>query len=182
MRTQSHDSDQQLTCALLTYQIIRAICRNPADRTVVNLIFANVNEEDILLKKELDELAAKHDNFNVYYVLNNPPAGWTGGVGFVTADMIKEHCPAPSKDMKLLLCGPPPMVKAMSNVRYHVALYSLHSKNPKYALRLPLNLDTRNQEPSASSKTRSSSFRLSVSHKCFFFSRYFMNKVAVSNA
>ncbi|KAL1929960.1 hypothetical protein VTP01DRAFT_1114 [Rhizomucor pusillus] len=96
-------------------QIIRAICRNPADRTVVNLIFANVNEEDILLKKELDELAAKHDNFNVYYVLNNPPAGWTGGVGFVTADMIKEHCPAPSKDMKLLLCGPPPMVKAMSN-------------------------------------------------------------------
>ena len=97
-------------------QIIRAICRNPQDKTVVNLIFANVNEEDILLKKELDELAAKHDNFNVYYVLNNPPAGWTGGVGFVTADMIREHLPAPAKDVKVLLCGPPPMIKAMSTV------------------------------------------------------------------
>ncbi|KAG2222930.1 hypothetical protein INT45_012908 [Circinella minor] len=95
-------------------QIIRAICRNPQDKTIVNLIFANVNEEDILLRKELDELAAKHDNFNVYYVLNNPPAGWTGGVGFVTADMIREHLPAPAKDVKILLCGPPPMIKAMS--------------------------------------------------------------------
>lgn len=26
---------------------------------------------------------------SVYYVLNNPPKGWTGGKGFVTADMIK---------------------------------------------------------------------------------------------
>ncbi|KAI8391668.1 uncharacterized protein BYT42DRAFT_557655 [Radiomyces spectabilis] len=95
-------------------QIIRAICRNPEDKTTVKLIFANVNEEDILLRKELDELAAKHDNFSVYYVLNNPPEGWTGGVGFVTADMIREHCPAPSNDMKLLLCGPPPMVSALS--------------------------------------------------------------------
>lgn len=75
-----------------------------------------MNEEDILLKQELDDLAAKHDNFNVYYVLNNPPAGWTGGVGFVTADMIREHCPAPAKDVKILLCGPPPMIKAMTTV------------------------------------------------------------------
>ena len=26
---------------------------------------------------------------SVYYVLNNPPRGWQGGKGFVTADMIK---------------------------------------------------------------------------------------------
>ena len=26
---------------------------------------------------------------SVYYVLNNPPKGWQGGKGFVTADMIK---------------------------------------------------------------------------------------------
>lgn len=80
------------------------------------MIFANVNEEDILLKKELDDLAAKHSNFKVYYVLNNPPAGWTGGVGFVTQDMIKEHLPGPSKDSKILLCGPTPMITAMTKV------------------------------------------------------------------
>ncbi|CAO3582953.1 unnamed protein product [Absidia cylindrospora] len=95
-------------------QIVRAILKNPDDKTKVNLIFANVNEEDILLKKELDELVSKHDNFDVYYVLNNPPTGWTGGVGFVTQDMIKEHLPAPAKDARILVCGPPMMVTAMT--------------------------------------------------------------------
>lgn len=55
----------------------------------MDLIFANVNKEDILLKEDLDELVAENDNVRVHYVLNNPPEGWKGGVGFVTADMIK---------------------------------------------------------------------------------------------
>ncbi|KAG2236849.1 hypothetical protein BDF21DRAFT_378706 [Thamnidium elegans] len=95
-------------------QIIHAICKNPADKTKVSLIFGNVSEEDILLREELDELAQKHDNISVYHVLNTPPVGWTQGSGFVTAEMIKEHCPAPAKDIKMLLCGPLPMVKAMT--------------------------------------------------------------------
>jgi hypothetical protein len=41
------------------------------------------------LKQDLDKLAREDSGFRVHYVLNNPPAGWTGGVGFVTADMIK---------------------------------------------------------------------------------------------
>lgn len=74
-------------------QIIKAILRNPEDKTQVDLIFANVNVEDTLLQEDLDELVAVHDNFRVHYVLNNPPENWTGGVGFVTADMIKV-CPS----------------------------------------------------------------------------------------
>lgn len=75
-------------------QIIKAIIRGRPrnggnDTTKVDLIFANVNPDDILLKDELDQLAKEDDGFNVYYVLNNPPEGWQGGVGFVTADMIK---------------------------------------------------------------------------------------------
>ncbi|PUU80532.1 hypothetical protein B9Z19DRAFT_1079142 [Tuber borchii] len=94
-------------------QIIKAILRNPEDKTQVDLIFANVNVEDILLQEDLDELVAVHDNFRVHYVLNNPPENWTGGVGFVTADMIKDKCPAAAADIKMLICGPPPMVSAM---------------------------------------------------------------------
>ncbi|KAI8643879.1 hypothetical protein BD408DRAFT_414035 [Parasitella parasitica] len=97
-------------------QIIHAICKNPNDKTQVNLIFGNVSEEDILLLEELDHLAKEHDNINVYHVLNKPPANWTQGVGFVTADMIREHCPAPAEDIKILLCGPLPMVKAMTEI------------------------------------------------------------------
>jgi len=95
-------------------QIIRAIQRGrPTDKTKVDLIFANVNPDDILLKEDIDKVAREDPNFKVYYVLNNPPAGWTGGVGFVTPDMIKAKLPPPAADMKLLICGPPPMVSAM---------------------------------------------------------------------
>ena len=72
-------------------QITRAILRGrkSGDKTQVDLIFANVNEEDILLREDLDKLAAEDSGFRVYYVLNNPPSNWKGGVGFVTADMMK---------------------------------------------------------------------------------------------
>lgn len=72
-------------------QVARAVQRGrkSGDKTKVDLIFANVNPEDILLKEDLDKLAREDPDFNVYYVLNNPPEKWAGGVGFVTADMIK---------------------------------------------------------------------------------------------
>ncbi|TFY53079.1 hypothetical protein EVG20_g10274 [Dentipellis fragilis] len=95
-------------------QIIRAALKNPLDRTKLSLIYANVNHEDILLKKELDELAAKHaGRFKVYYVLNNAPAHWKGGVGFVTKEQIHEHLPPTDHNIKVVLCGPPPMMTAM---------------------------------------------------------------------
>lgn len=71
-------------------QIIRAVIRGRAegDKTQIDLIFANVNAEDILLKEDLDGLAASDDGFRVHYVLNNPPEKWEGGVGFVTPEMM----------------------------------------------------------------------------------------------
>lgn len=79
------------------------------DITQISLIYANVNFDDILLKAELDELAAKHPKrFSVYYVLNNPPEQWNGGIGFVSAEIIKEKLPEPSSvpaAMKILMCG-----------------------------------------------------------------------------
>ncbi|KAF2787466.1 NADH-cytochrome b5 reductase 1 [Melanomma pulvis-pyrius CBS 109.77] len=96
-------------------QIIKAIIRGreTGDVTEVDLLFANVNPEDILLREDLDSLAANDSRFRVHYVLNNPPEKWTGGVGFVTPDMIKSKLPAPAQDIKILICGPPPMVSAM---------------------------------------------------------------------
>ncbi|RCH87181.1 NADH-cytochrome b5 reductase, partial [Rhizopus azygosporus] len=96
-------------------QIIRRICNDPLDKTKIDLIFANVTMDDILLKNELDEISAKApDNFKVHYVLEKPPPGWTGEVGLVTKDIIKAYCPPPAKDIKLLLCGPMPMIKLLT--------------------------------------------------------------------
>ncbi|KAH8120119.1 NADH-cytochrome b5 reductase [Phellopilus nigrolimitatus] len=95
-------------------QIIRAALKNPLDRTKLSLIYANVNVEDILLRTELDELAEKHgDRFKAYYVLNNPPPNWKGGVGFVTKDQIERYLPPTDHHIKILMCGPPPMLTAM---------------------------------------------------------------------
>ncbi|XP_028068372.1 NADH--cytochrome b5 reductase 1-like isoform X1 [Camellia sinensis] len=97
------------------FQVARAILENPNDKTNINLIYANVTYEDILLKEELANLACSFPNrFNVYCVLNQPPEGWDGGVGFVSKEMIQAHCPAPASDIQILRCGPPPMNKAMA--------------------------------------------------------------------
>ncbi|KNG91714.1 NADH-cytochrome b5 reductase 1, partial [Aspergillus nomiae NRRL 13137] len=77
-------------------QIIKAIIRNRPrnggnDTTQVDLIFANVNPDDILLKEELEQLVKEDDGFRVYY----------------------ERLPAPAADIKIMLCGPPPMISAM---------------------------------------------------------------------
>ncbi|KAL1867750.1 hypothetical protein VTK73DRAFT_4012 [Phialemonium thermophilum] len=96
-------------------QIIRAIIRGrpKGDKTEVDLLFANVTEQDILLREDLDALAREDKGFRVHYVLDRPPEGWTGDVGFVTADMIAKHLPKPAPDVKILLCGPPPMVSGL---------------------------------------------------------------------
>lgn len=97
------------------FQVARAILENPNDKTNVHLIYANVTVDDILLKEELEGLAKNYPGrFNVYYVLNQPPEIWTGGVGFVSKEMIQAHCPSPAVDIQILRCGPPPMNKAMA--------------------------------------------------------------------
>lgn len=87
-------------------QVARYALFNPGDATKFTLIYANVNEDDILLRVELDYLVAMFPyRFKVYYVLNNPPAGWKGGVGFVSKEHIEEHLPTPSTSSKILICG-----------------------------------------------------------------------------
>ena len=80
------------------YQVIHEILKNPNDKTQVNFVFANIEERDILLRKELDELAKKHPNLKVHYVLEKAPKDWKGSIGYVTEDVIKKHIPAPSGD------------------------------------------------------------------------------------
>jgi len=93
-------------------QIVRDVLKNTSDRTNLCLIFANVREEDIILRIELEALAERHRNFRIYNTLNEPPADWKQGRGFVTAAMIAEQLVGPGPETMVLICGPPPMVKA----------------------------------------------------------------------
>ena len=57
-------------------QLARAILADPRDRTEVRLILANKTRGDIMLKEELDALAAAHPQFSVVYTLDSPDEDW----------------------------------------------------------------------------------------------------------
>ncbi|KAJ6665087.1 hypothetical protein lerEdw1_005318 [Lerista edwardsae] len=93
-------------------QLIRHITKDPKDSTKCYLLFANQTEQDILLRQELEEVAANNpDQFKLWYTLDRPPQGWKYSSGFVTADMIQKHLPPPASDCLILMCGPPPMIQ-----------------------------------------------------------------------
>lgn len=98
------------------YQLCRAVFNNPSDNTKVTLVFANVGEADILLKKELQDLENTYpQRFRAFYVLDKPPAEWSGGKGYVTKELLKTVLPEPKEEnVKVFVCGPPPMYKAIS--------------------------------------------------------------------
>lgn len=98
-------------------QVIKAALRDADDRTKFDLIYANVSQEEILLMEHIDELAAAHpDRLRVHYFLNAAPLGWTGGVGFVSREAIEKHLPHLEENGQIVMCGPPPMMDAMSRI------------------------------------------------------------------
>ena len=96
-------------------QIIRAILKNPNDKTIITLIYANVSVDDILLREDLEEFAKEFaERFKLVLVIEKVGSeNWSGGIGFITEAMVREYCPSPATDIKILICGPPPMVSAM---------------------------------------------------------------------
>jgi cytochrome-b5 reductase len=98
------------------YQLARAIFSNPNDKTKVTLVFGNISEEDILLKREFEDLENTYpQRFRAFYLLDKPPASWTGGKGYATKELLKTVLPGPKDgNIKVFVCGPPGMYKAIS--------------------------------------------------------------------
>ncbi len=92
--------------------IIRWILTNKIDAELF-LIFANKTESDIIFRQEWDRYVRDYPNFHCHYLLEQPPPGWTGGIGRVTPDILTRHLPPPAPDTSVFLCGPPPMVDAL---------------------------------------------------------------------
>lgn len=85
------------------------------------LLDANRTEEDILLRKELDELAAQmNGRLKLSYVLSQPHPEWTSWKGHINSDMLaecleplKEHSPC---EFKVLICGSPGFTQSTSSL------------------------------------------------------------------
>lgn len=96
------------------YQIIKAILKDPEDKTEMYLVYANRSEDDILLREELDKWANNHSNFNVWYVISSSSVreNWKYSLGYITEEILKEHIPDGSSQGSIaLMCGPSPMIQ-----------------------------------------------------------------------
>nr|XP_020469299.1 NADH-cytochrome b5 reductase 3-like [Monopterus albus] len=97
-------------------QLITAIMKDPHDRTVCHLLFANQTEKDILLRPELEEIQVNNpDRFKLWFTLDRAPEDWEYSQGFISEDMVREHLPPPSDNTLILMCGPPPMIQFACN-------------------------------------------------------------------
>lgn len=98
------------------YQLCRAIFNNANDKTKVTLVFGNVSEQDILLRRELADLENTYpQRFRAFYVLDKGPKDWPGTSGYINKDLLKTVLPEPKEqNIKVFVCGPPGLMKAIS--------------------------------------------------------------------
>ena len=72
----------------------------------------------IRLRERLEKLARIFaDRLTVHFVLDNPPANWTGKKGFLTLDTVRELVPAAASDHHVLICGPPPFLALLAGAK-----------------------------------------------------------------
>jgi nitrate reductase (NAD(P)H) len=101
------------------FQLIRAILRkqmpDEENKIEMSLIYSNNTEDDILLRKDLDEMARDYpESFHLWYTLTSMDSnldGWKYGKGRINPDMIKEHLFVADCGTISLLCGPPAMLE-----------------------------------------------------------------------
>lgn len=96
--------------------IIYSLYHQWPDRTCW-LFFGCRTGKDVFYLDEYRELAKKHPNFKVVYALSDPDegdAGWDGEKGFIhlSVDKMLE----PGVPRQAFLCGPPPMIEAVTAV------------------------------------------------------------------
>ena len=92
-------------------QLVNEILKRSGDDTQLALLYANQSEQDILLRDDLDVLAAKHqDKFKVWYTVDRASETWKYSVGFVSDKMIQDNLFSPSTNTITVMCGPPPMI------------------------------------------------------------------------
>ena len=84
------------------YSMANAVCNGDEDFSLT-ILYGSKTEKDIILKKELDDIAAKCDKVKVVYVLSEEHNA-SYEHGFITADLIKKY--KSSDEYSVFVCGP----------------------------------------------------------------------------
>jgi len=113
---------------------VMSILRTMADRhdaRPVLLIFGSKTWEDVTFREELEEIKARL-NLRVVHVLEQPPAGWRGEQGWVTAELLARHLPENRMEQDYFICGPEPMQKAVRGALDRLGLPMDHVQSESF--------------------------------------------------
>jgi len=100
---------------------IRSICKFATDKKLSSdmvLLYGNRREEDIIFRRDFDEMAALNKNFRAIYTLTSPDIdknAWQGRMGHIDEEMIKKELPDYAERI-FYICGPPGMVGTLSSI------------------------------------------------------------------
>jgi ferredoxin-NADP reductase len=97
---------------------LRSMCRFCTDMkldTKITLLYGNRSEQDIVFRKEFEEMRERNRNLKVIFTLDEPSESWKGHKGRINADMIKKEIPD-YRETVFFTCGPPAMVERMKNL------------------------------------------------------------------
>jgi len=101
-----------------------SIIKNASDKkfeSQITLFYGNRTENDIVFKKELEELAQKNLKLKLVFVVTEASPQWKGTTGIITAELVKEQLPDYKENM-FYTCGPPGMVSAMEKLIESIGL------------------------------------------------------------
>ncbi|KAL1845320.1 hypothetical protein VTK73DRAFT_689 [Phialemonium thermophilum] len=105
------------------YQLMRGILRDPADHTRITLVWGVNTDDDLFLRDELADLQRRFPGrLRTVYTVSRPVDGSPHRRGYVTRELLESAGLGAGKGedgdadsvTKVLVCGPPPMEKALT--------------------------------------------------------------------
>lgn len=88
--------------------------RDMGDPRSVALLYANRNQDQIVFREELEEMAAgDRPNLTLVHILSGPDPGWTGEKGHVDRERIDTYCGPNLSEKAFYICGPRKMAEGL---------------------------------------------------------------------
>jgi predicted ferric reductase len=101
------------------------------DRRRMTLLYANGDWDGVAFRDELADLERRLD-LRVVHVLTDPPEGWNGETGFVTTEIVERYLPERADRVECFLCGPPPMMDAVTEELHDLGVTLEHIHNERF--------------------------------------------------
>jgi ferredoxin-NADP reductase len=103
--------------AMLRHRVAKLAASDPLARHMLKtrLLYSSRRWDDVIYRGELERLAAADDTLEVKFTITRePPRDWKGYRRRIDREMLEEVAWPPSEMPRVFVCGPTPLVEAVS--------------------------------------------------------------------